>query len=79
MRGHELRGGRRSLMAQASAHAGNGADVLFARLDATTQRAGEGEAALRRLAERIHNGEWTPEIADLVARALALEAMQNER
>lgn len=72
-RGRSAENGRRSLMARASAHAGDGAGALFARLDAAARREGEGEAVLLRLAGRIHNGEWDIAIADVVARAAALE------
>jgi hypothetical protein len=72
-RGHNERGEMPSLLARASARAGNGASVLFDRLEAGNTRAQQGVEVLIRLAERLRAGEWTPELADLVARAEAAE------
>lgn len=72
-RGHDERGKTPSLLARASARAGNGASILFDRLDAGNTRAQQGVEVLTRLAERLRAGTWTPELAELVARAEAVE------
>jgi hypothetical protein len=59
--------------AKALAQSGNGASALFARLDATSGRPQAGAEVLIRLAERLRAGTWNRELADLVARAEALE------
>ncbi len=67
-----------SLLARASARAGNGASILFARLAAGNARAQQGAEVLTRLAERLRAGTWNPELADLVARAEAVEKALDE-
>lgn len=67
-----------SLLARASARAGNGASILFAKLDAGNTRAVQGAEVLARLAERLRAGAWNPELADLVARAEAAEKALDE-
>lgn len=64
------------MLARATAQAGEGAELLFARLEGADTRQSQGAATLSRWAERIRAGEWTPEIAELVARAQALERAQ---
>lgn len=75
----------RSLLGRADhQQSGSGADALFARLDAMDTRqesmadqpdARQQDAAelLARWAERLRAGAWSDELADLVARAEALE------
>ncbi len=67
-----------SLLARASARAGNGASILFARLAADNTRALQGAEVLTRLAERLRAGTWNPELADLVARAETIEKALDE-
>lgn len=78
-------GASRSLWERAGARAGDGAGALFARLDAQdaldAQETREASAAqdsqareraaatLERLAALVRAGEWSDEIATLVARA----------
>ena len=72
-RGRRKDGERRSLIEQAVARAGEGASLLFARLDAESARNERGAAVLERLAARLRAGAWTPELAALTARAEELE------
>lgn len=72
-RGHIERGKTPSLLARATARAGNGASILFDRLDAGNTRGRQGAEVLIRLAERLRAGAWNPELAELVARAEAAE------
>jgi hypothetical protein len=65
--------GTDSLLARAGIQAGDGAERLFARLDAMNTQKERAAQLLARLAERVRTGEWTPEIAALVAQAEALE------
>lgn len=67
------------MLARAAAQAGEGAEMLFARLDGDDSPRGQGAGSLARWAERIRAGEWTPEIAELVAHAEALERAQPRR
>ena len=77
-RGRNERGETRSLLARASERAGSGASILFARLDAGNARAQHGAEVLARLAERLRGGAWNPELAELVARAEAIEKALEE-
>jgi hypothetical protein len=61
------------LLAQASSRAGEGASLLFNRLDATNTRHQQGADVLARLAERVRAGAWNDDIAGLVAEAQRLE------
>ena len=65
--------GSDSLLARAGMQAGDGAGRLFDRLDAMNTRQERASQLFARLAERIREGEWTPELAALVAQAEALE------
>lgn len=77
-RGFHERGKTPSLLARASARAGNGASILFDRLDAGNTRAVQGAEVLTRLAERLRGGTWGPELAELVAQAEAIEKALDE-
>ena len=70
--------GTDSLLARAGIPAGEGAERLFARLDAMNTQKERAAQLLARLAERVRTGEWTPEIAALVAQAEALERTLEE-
>jgi hypothetical protein len=73
-RGQGRRDGKSLLAhAQAQAQAGDGAGALFARLDATETRGQRSAEVLLRLAERIRDGAWSNEIAELLLRAETLE------
>lgn len=66
-------GGSPLMWGRAERQAGDGAGVLFARLhDATTEREA-GIAVLERLVARLRGGEWSDELADLIARAAVLD------
>ena len=67
------RSSERSLLARAQEQVGDGASLLFARLDAGTARRELAADALLRLAERLRAGAWSEELADLVARAEEIE------
>lgn len=72
-RGRHNNGERRSLLAQAVAQVGDGASLLFAKLNAERVRNERGAATLEQLAARVRAGAWSPELAALVARAEELE------
>lgn len=72
-RGQRKAGERRSLLERAGARAGEGASLLFAKLDAESKHNERGAAALERVAARIRAGAWSRELAALVARAEELE------
>jgi hypothetical protein len=61
------------LLAQASSRAGEGASLLFNRLEATTTRHQQGAEVLTRLAEQVRAGAWNNDIARLVAEAQRIE------
>ena len=61
------------LLAQASSRAGEGASLLFHRLDATNTRHQQGADVLMRLAEQVRAGAWNNDIARLVAEAQRIE------
>jgi hypothetical protein len=65
------------LLAQASSRAGDGASLLFNRLDATSTRQQQGADVLTRLAEQVRAGTWNNEIAVLVAEAQRIEKLLN--
>jgi hypothetical protein len=69
--------GTDSLLTRAGIQAGDGAERLFDRLDAMNTRQERASQLLARLAERVRTGDWTPEIAVLVAQAEALERTLN--
>ena len=77
-RGRRREGERRSLMEQAGARAGEGASLLFARLDAESARNERGAATLERLAALVRAGAWSRELAALIARAEELERATTE-
>lgn len=60
------------LLARASSRAGDGASLLFHKLDADSALHEQGAEVLKRLAERLHSGAWNSEIAELVNRADAI-------
>ena len=60
------------LLARASSRAGDGASLLFHKLDADSAVHKQGAEVLSRLAERLHSGAWNSDIAELVSRADAL-------
>lgn len=66
-------GGTGSMLARAGVQAGEGAGRLFDRLDAMNTRQERAAQLFARLAERLRVGEWTPEIAALVAQAEEIE------
>lgn len=72
-RGQRKAGERRSLLERAGARVGEGASLLFAKLDAEGGRNERGAATLERVAARIRAGAWSQELAALVARAEELE------
>ena len=57
------------LLARASSRAGDGASLLFRKLDADSALHEQGAEVFTRLAERLHGGAWNSEIAELVSRA----------
>jgi hypothetical protein len=61
------------LLAQASSRAGEGASLLFHRLDATSTRHQHGADVLMRLAEQVRAGAWNNDIAGLVVEAQRIE------
>jgi hypothetical protein len=61
------------LLAQASSRAGEGASLLFNRLDATRTHHQQGADVLARLAERVRAGAWNNDVAGLVAEAQRIE------
>ncbi|HEU5348089.1 MAG TPA: hypothetical protein VFU63_05700 [Ktedonobacterales bacterium] len=61
------------MLARAGIQAGDGAERLFDRLDAMNTRQERAAQLFTRLAERLRESAWTPEIAALVAQAEALE------
>lgn len=77
-RGRRREGERRSLLERAGAQAGEGASLLFAKLDAESARNERGAATLERLAARLRAGAWSRELASLVARAEELERAMTD-
>ena len=61
------------LLAQAASRAGEGASVLFNRLDSTSTRHQHGAEVLSRLAEQLRAGAWSASIAELIDQAEAIE------
>ncbi len=61
------------LLAQAASRAGEGASLLFNRLDATSTRHQHGAEVLARLAEQLRAGVWNSSIAELVDMAETIE------
>jgi hypothetical protein len=59
---------------RAERHAGNGADTLFAQLAADDARRADAIAAVERVIARLRAGEWSAELAELVAHAATLAA-----
>jgi hypothetical protein len=60
------------LLAQASSRTGDGASLLFHKLDPDNALHEQGAEVFTRLAERLHAGAWNSEIAELVSRAEVL-------
>lgn len=71
--GRGKRLGERSMLSRASEQAGDGASMLFEKLDANHSRRQGAAETLARLAELVRAGAWNEALADLVARAEALE------
>ena len=71
--GRGKRLGERSMLSRASEQAGDGASMLFDRLDANQSRRQGAAETLSRLAELVRAGAWNDALAELVARAEALE------
>jgi hypothetical protein len=65
------------LLAQASSRAGEGASLLFHRLDAASTRHQQGADVLTRLAEQVRAGVWNNDIGGLVAEAQRIEQQLN--
>lgn len=63
----------RSMLARAQDQVGDGASLLFARLDAGTAHREQAADVLVRLAERIRAGAWDTGLAELLARAEEIE------
>jgi hypothetical protein len=57
---------------RAERHAGNGANILFAQLAADDARRADAIQAVERVVARLRAGEWSTELAELVAHAAAL-------
>ena len=76
--GRGKRVGGRSLFSKASEQAGDGASLLFDRLDANHARRESAAATLLRMAELVRAGAWNDEVAELVARAEAVERGLDE-
>jgi hypothetical protein len=68
------RGGSPSMWGRAEQNAGNGADILFAQLGADDERRTDAIQAVERVVARLRSGEWSTELAELVAQATALAA-----
>ena len=71
--GRGKRLGERSMLSRASEQAGDGASMLFDRLDANQTRRQSAAETFSRLAELVRAGGWNGALAELVARAEALE------
>jgi len=65
-------------LARASSRAGDGASLLFHKLDVESGLHEQGAEVLTRLAERLHAGAWNSEIAELVSRADAILKALNQ-
>lgn len=72
-------GGAPAMWGRAEEQASTGAAHLFARLGSSGERRDASIAALERLAARLRAGEWNDALADLAARAVALDrALRGE-
>jgi len=67
-------GGSPTMWGRAERHAGNGANTLFAQLAADDARRADAIQAVERVMARLRAGEWSAELADLVAHAATLAA-----
>lgn len=67
------RGDERSMLARAQDQVGDGASLLFARLDSGAARREQAADVLLRLAERVRAGAWDAALAELLARAEKIE------
>ncbi|MGH2516264.1 MAG: hypothetical protein ACRDHP_11470 [Ktedonobacterales bacterium] len=67
------RPGERSLLARAQDQVGDGASLLFERLDAGVTKREQAADVLVRLAERVRAGAWDAELAELISRAEVIE------
>ena len=70
--------GARSMLARAQDQVGDGASLLFARLDAGAAHREQAADVLVRLAERIRAGAWDAGLAELLARAEEIEQRLRE-
>jgi hypothetical protein len=61
------------MLARAQDQVGDGASLLFARLDAGAARREQAADVLLRLAELVRAGTWDTALAELVVRAEAIE------
>lgn len=61
------------MLARAQDQVGNGASLLFERLDANSTRREQAADVLARLAERVRAGAWNAEVAELLERAERIE------
>lgn len=61
------------MLARAQEQVGDGASLLFARLDGGAVRREQAADVLLRLVERIRTGAWNAELAELVTRAEEVE------
>lgn len=66
------------MLARASAQAGDGAGMLFARLETTASRSEHGAEMLSRLASRLRAGVWNDQLADLIMQAETIEKSLGE-
>ena len=68
------RGGSPTMWGRAERHAGNGANRMFAQLAADDASRADAIQAVERVVARLRSGEWSTELAELVAQAAALAA-----
>lgn len=67
------------MLARAQAQVGDGASLLFARLDGGVLQREQAADALLRLVEHIRAGAWNRELAELVTRAEEIERTLREQ
>jgi hypothetical protein len=67
------RGGAPAMWGRAERQAGEGAGMLFARLEPLGAQEAACIALLERLIARLRAGEWSDDLADLLTRAAAME------
>lgn len=71
-------GGSPAMWGRAERQAGNGAGTLFAHLNDVATGREAGIAALERLIARLRAGEWSEDLADLLARAALLDGASSK-